>query len=214
MATDSPAIAERPRLKRRWFRYWLWSLFILMAVVAAGITIIWVSFYREWNHWAAVRRIQKHWGQVNYQPEEAQAAEQAWFKKLLGPGFYGRVNCIFGYPLVRCGLEDLAALPELQQLELTGTRVDAAGLARLRSLPNLWILNLCGTNVTDTDLEQISELPCLEWLNLTNTGITDKGLERLKSLSHLRLLHLTNTRVTENGVKRLQSALPNCQIER
>ena len=199
--------------KRRWYQYSLRSLLLFVLVVAIGISAIRIVFDRAFAHNEAVTRITRHWGQVSYSQDDAEPAWKSWGRKCLGNGYVGQVTCVRAPRFAHCRLEDLVALPEVQQLELMGTRVDAAGLAALKSLPRLWTLNLWATNITDDDLVPVGNLNRLEWLKLGYTQITDKGLEHLKSLGNLRLLYLTGTHVTESGVKKLQSALPDCDIE-
>lgn len=205
-----PSTTPKLASKRRWYQFTLRSLLLFVLIVAIGMSAVRVRFSREFEHNSAIMRIETRWGRVSFGRDKA---ESGWLQKCLGNGFTGQAKCIRGCPRVRSGLEDLIALPEVEQLELTGAHVDAAGLAQLKALPNLWILSLDGTNVTDADLEQLEGLEKLQWLNLSRTQITDKGLEHLKSLHSLTLLFLTNTRVTKRGEDKLRSALPNCSIE-
>lgn len=196
-----------------WQKIAIWCMLLAMPIIPVGLGASRVLSSRAWQHHAAVARIERYWGSVFYL-EEPPREPQPWWRKLLGNSFFGNANCVRGAPTRHCRLEDVIGLPELQQLELTGTQLDAAGLGHLKTLHHLWILSLDGTNVTDADLQQIEGLTNLEWLNLSRTQITDKGLEHLKPLHHLTLLHLNSTHVTDGGVKMLRAALPNCDIDR
>jgi hypothetical protein len=134
-------------------------------------------------------------------------------------------------------LKCIRKLPDLENLDLTDTRITGAGLAQLRGLKklavlglwktqvddeglkylsssaNLWQLVLDETKVTDSGLAQLENLTNLEeWLGLTDTRVTDEGLKHLERLTKLRSLNLRRTRVTAAGVAKLRTALPNTAI--
>src|SRR4051794_14496989 len=70
-------------------------------------------------------------------------------------------------------LAHLRALPQLQVLELNGTRVTDAGLAHLRGLARLRELTLFRTPITGAGLAHIKGLAALEKLNLVGTPVSD-----------------------------------------
>ena len=107
------------------------------------------------------------------------------------------------------GLQYLADLRNLEDLDLHGTQISDTGLVHLKSLTRLHKLNLMGTSVTDTGLEQLGRMADLEELNLYRTRITNAGLDRLKCLKALREVDLRYTRTTSAGVDSLRAALPS-----
>jgi hypothetical protein len=126
-------------------------------------------------------------------------------------------------------LNDLAALPALEALNLYETRVKDEDLRAVRSLAQLRSLNLgvCPL-ITDAGVEQLLELRelrflnlgfCrqvtdegfrslarlkrLESLNLSLTELTDEAMPQIAELSDLQTLDIDNTRVTDAGLKHL-----------
>lgn len=72
--------------------------------------------------------------------------------------------------------------PNLERLDLMGTRVTDAGLKPIGTLQRLTNLNLNGTKVTDGGLEHLARLSALASLDLASTGVTGIGLEHLGQL--------------------------------
>lgn len=124
---------------------------------------------------------------------------------------------------------DLAALPNLEELnlyqshatdddlqtigQLTRLRslnlgvcpaITDAGIRHLSGLSELRFLNLgfC-RQVTDEGFRQLADFEHLESLNLSLTGLTDEALPSLAELSDLQTLDIDSTRVTDAGLKHL-----------
>ena len=97
----------------------------------------------------------------------------------------------------------LAALPELEELDLSASSTDEQiqrDLVHLKDLPKLRKLNLSGRQLTDSSLEFLAGLKGLEVLSLDyDSGVTDAGLAKLKGLENLRELHLELVNVTDAG---------------
>jgi hypothetical protein len=111
----------------------------------------------------------------------------------------------------------LEMLPDLQNLDLTGTEVTDAGMVSLAGLVHLRGLNLVGTLVTDAGLVHLRRLTNLGSLGLPE-GVTDAGLRHFEDMTDLRDLDLTRTQVTDaglvhlNGLKKLRTLLLSTQI--
>jgi hypothetical protein len=199
---------EHPSVVTHWchlsLRWWLLLAVILVTVIAVLCAIS----SPAWKQHLAVMRIEGYWGRVTYKRGDAAPAFHGMFQS-----FFGHITCVRCAPGTRCDLRTLEPLKEIEQLELTGGRVDVAEFATLNSLPRLWTLNLRATNITDADLPALGRLSRLKWLDLGNTQITDSGIEHLKSLNNLTLLFIGGTRVSEKGKRSLQLALPDCRIE-
>ena len=157
-----------------------------------------------------------------------QPALPAWLTDRVGRDFCGTVVSFSGrqvddatlerikeFPTIRilrigqtrvtdAGLEHaIGNLTQLDQLDLSNTKVTDAGLKRLASLTELTQLELRKTKITDTGLEHLRRLPRLQWLQLQGTRITDVGLEQLTQLSTLLGLYLDGTAITDAGLKHL-----------
>jgi internalin A len=101
------------------------------------------------------------------------------------------------------GLECIKRLKHLQTLDLSGTRITDQGLTAIRGLTGLKKLVLGDTNVTDAGIEQLQGLSGLEELCVWNTAVTDSGLNYVKGMNELQFLNLRGTKVTDAGVERL-----------
>jgi len=66
----------------------------------------------------------------------------------------------------------LAGFPNLEQLNLNGTRVSGKGLGRLSGLKTLRRLSLANTNVTAADLERLAPFGKLASIHLWRTAVT------------------------------------------
>jgi endonuclease YncB( thermonuclease family) len=115
------------------------------------------------------------------------------------------------------GLEHLAGLRPLVELNVNWTRVSAAGVVGLvRGRRMMQRLEVAGVNVRDDDLAMLKGLPNLQRLSLRATRVTDKGLENLKPLADLRILSLMNTGIGDTGLQHLETltALEDLDLDR
>ena len=78
-------------------------------------------------------------------------------------------------------------------------------LAHVDHLKQLRVLRLNQTNVTGSGLRHIQSLRNLEGLTLSDTPLTDEGLVYLKGLSRLEWLRLGDTEITDEGLSHLSS---------
>jgi hypothetical protein len=126
-------------------------------------------------------------------------------------------------------LPRLAALPHLERLDLSLTRITDHGMQKLKSAPgivelNLYYaeqitdegmaavkewkrlkrLNLRGTKVTDNTLEHISGILTLEALDAGFAQVTDVGLDRLTTLVNLKELSIGGNKLTDAGLQALR----------
>lgn len=99
----------------------------------------------------------------------------------------------FGYVFVPDGgLKQLAALPELEVLELfAAVHVAAKDLADLEGCPKLAELNLRSAKVDDSAIPALLKLKSLKLLDVNQTEITGKGRESLMAAG-IQLVNLTD----------------------
>jgi len=109
------------------------------------------------------------------------------------------------------GVKELTALKNLQMLNLGFTYVSDAGLKDLAALENLKALELFRTQVTAAGLKELAALKKLRRLDLGGTQVTDAGLKELSGLKSLQALSLNSTRATDTGLKDL-AALKKLQV--
>lgn len=125
---------------------------------------------------------------------------------------------LYGNSITDSSLEPLAGHRHLQRLNLSLTRVTDEGLRHLTSLKQLRELTLlysegfAGPKITDRGVQLISTLSDLESLNLVGARITDASTEGLVQLAKLKQLSIAGTGLTASSVSNLQRALPDCQI--
>jgi Leucine-rich repeat (LRR) protein len=97
----------------------------------------------------------------------------------------------------------------IESLELGGSkRVTDEGIRHLARLPELRELDLSGTAITDEGLAVLTQLPHLERINLSGTRVTDAGLQHLRGCHELREIHLMWTR-TGDEVFRVLAGKPS-----
>lgn len=104
-------------------------------------------------------------------------------------------------------LASLAAMPALEDLDLSDTQVDGMGLMHFRNNTTLRKLSLEGcARLNSRTLPHLLNLEALEVLHLGRTSIGDADLEQLKALQNLRELHLHGcARVTADKVAELRA---------
>jgi hypothetical protein len=127
-------------------------------------------------------------------------------------------------PVTEMDLAGIGELPNLRDLDLSGTRMTDGSLHALKAYPNLVNLDLSRTGVTGarlsdlTALKELAELSLahtraadgacaalaelrgLTTLDLSGTAVTGVGLDRLKALPHLRSLNLADTAIADDAV--------------
>jgi hypothetical protein len=106
-------------------------------------------------------------------------------------------------------LELLAAIPSLEKIDLSLSRVTDLGLLRLKNLPNVRELNLFFAElVTDEGLACMRDWKRIERLNLRGTKVTDNTLALLAGKESIRALDIGYAEVTDSGLQHLPK-LPN-----
>src|SRR4051794_19583882 len=120
---------------------------------------------------------------------------------------------------------ELAALPKLERLDLSHTRISDEGLLHLRPAKqirdlnllyaeqitdlgltaiknwmNLRRLNVRGTRISDPTLAIVGKLPLIESLDIVNTGVTEAGLDSLVPLTKLKQLSIGRSRFGDNAM--------------
>jgi hypothetical protein len=106
------------------------------------------------------------------------------------------------------GVEHLANLRELKNLDLSSSQLTDGGLAHLSQLTNLKVLNLAKTKISDHGLKQLTSIKSLRQLHLSGTKVSDDGLQHLERLQQLTGVDLQATAVTQAGAERLMAKLP------
>ena len=101
-------------------------------------------------------------------------------------------------------LERVSRLDHVTSLDLGGSkRLTAPGLAHLARMPQLRELDLSGTAVGDRELGVVRQLPQLEQIRLNGTAVTDAGVQHLASCDELRRVELGGTRTGDGAIRAL-----------
>jgi len=117
--------------------------------------------------------------------------------------------------ITSAGLKHLRGLRELTFLGLGWTKdVTDAGLPELAALPNLEVLVLSGTKVTDNGLAQLAKMPKLKEVRLAAMSqVTDAGLLKLKDCKALTTIVVNKkTSVTPAGIAAFKQQRPDCEV--
>ena len=202
MATNS----KRKTRARRWFRFRLRSL--LLVLTAIGIVSgVWINSARRQQ--LAVESVQSVGGRVqyDYQTDElfnfdgrVESPVSSRLAAMLGEDYF--LDVVFfdlsGTAATDDDLRRVAGARGLRYLDLTNTGVSDEGVAHLTNLKVLEKLLLRNTQVSDAVIER---LPHVKQLWLDQTGITDDGLRRLvERFPGLESLGISNTDVTDDGL--------------
>jgi hypothetical protein len=178
----------RPGTKRRWFRFSLKTLLVMMTVLAVWLGLYAKKFRDRKEAVAAIETLDGAMGIKYLGPE--------WLRKLINDEkyFWDPAGVHFNEPLTDGDLDHVVGyLTHFQ---------------RLRDL------TLQGSTITDNGLALLLPLrEKLVWLDISNTPISDAAISDLKRFSGLRTLRLQNTRITPAGIAELQESLPNCKID-
>lgn len=79
----------------------------------------------------------------------------------------------------------------------TSENFDRKLLAYLKGLPNLQQIQFSGTDIRDEDLAELKTLRLLTGLGLNHTPVTDQGLSQLDDLPHLQYVESDGTAITK-----------------
>jgi Leucine-rich repeat (LRR) protein len=202
------ASVNAPSSQRRWFRFSLRTLMLVMTVLGCGLG--WVMGERA--------KIQRHiramedrkcavgsylWSKAIHS-KNVKPDHPAWARWLFGDIWLGDIEAVLYYPnsesdfdLADQEMVHLREFPNLRILDLCQSHVTDLGLANLSGLKKLERLTLYESKITDTGLQNIVGLKSLEDLDLQHTSISDVGLVHLSGLSNLSWLELGDTQITD-----------------
>jgi hypothetical protein len=211
--------------RRRWLRFSLRSLLILITVLSIWLGVKVNQARRQKEAVAALRQLgatvyYSHQRRDTF-PNSYDLANDlsvpGWLRELAGDDFFQSAACVqvLG-PVTDDALVHLAALPHLESLKLSlgGAGVSDAGLANLPRPDRLVYCLVDGTSVGDEFVKRLAGARRLETLSLGGTRVSEQGLRSLGELSELKSLALDNTPIGDAGLKALPGmpALETLQI--
>ena len=112
------------------------------------------------------------------------------------------------------GAAAVAALKELEILNLPDARLTDAGLRRLASLDRLTLLRLGSPDVTDAGLASLRDLPRLKFLHLMGVPLTDAGVDHVAAIGTLESFYLDGGNATDAGLSRLLVKRPELHFHK
>jgi len=223
MGKPSKSVPDR----RRWFRFRLRTLFLVMTVIAVILAFIGRPIQLAIQQRAIAAKLQAAGMQLDYKydydgttlasafPSGNAGEPPQWIRGFGGDELFGtiwRANYA-GESLDNETLDLITRLSGLEQLGIHATTVPKRGWERLSRLKNLAYLRLKGGDLADTDIAMLKEVENLAWLDLDGTDVTDADLDWIAELPKLDRLKLDESLVTAEGVERLKERLPALQID-
>jgi beta-lactamase regulating signal transducer with metallopeptidase domain len=108
--------------------------------------------------------------------------------------------------LTEAGIAHISQLPNLIELQMHGCRLDDQALVHLAKMTQLTSLRLGHNLISDAGITHLRHLTNLRELDISSDGymhlnITDKGFQQLSELHELRSLSTTGTRITYQGLR-------------
>ena len=91
-------------------------------------------------------------------------------------------------------------------MDLEGSAIGDAGLRQIAKLPGLVVLNLSGTKITDAGLAAL-ENRNLSRLVIHSTAVTDAGMEHILKMKRIQLLDVGDTGVSNERGKELDEQM-------
>ena len=106
-------------------------------------------------------------------------------------------------------LAQLASSPEaaaaIIEINMQGAQVSATGLGYLAALPNLESLNISNSHVAADSLTAIGKAQSLKNIDFTNSDTNDRVVSELARIPHIQTLNLSGTQVTGGSATGLGS---------
>ena len=218
---------DAPVKRRRWFRFSLRMLLVVMTVLC-----VWLGFKvnAARRQKEAVEAILKAGGTVTYDWQYRPPANPTglylvdygkslnnsasppwpWLSMVFGDDFFQTVTGVFfnapNPNATKADYDQVANLPALKFFCLGPTdnpafTLDGSELASLAELKNLELLQLYGTHITGKMIEKWHFHTTLNSINICNCDFDDSGMEQIGKMTNLRMLGLDGTRITDEGLK-------------
>lgn len=110
------------------------------------------------------------------------------------------------------GIRQIAKIPQLRQLWISGPKISGEGVSSLQACRNLETLWLTDTSATEDDIAVLANMKQLRTLNLSGMTFTKKGIKQLQALRHLETLVVDSTALSAIEVHTLQAENPSLVI--
>jgi hypothetical protein len=215
----------RLRRRRRWPRWSVRTLLLLIGAVACGLG--WIV-PRAGEQRRAVQAILSRGGTVIYDYQydawrngrvpKRPFWRPAWTENILGDDYFSKVVLVGldvglhnGVAVTDADLVPVARLPDLQYLYLGGGRITDDGLKHLGKLTELKLLVLWANPISGEGLEHLRALKKLEHLDLSSTRVIDGRLSGLRHLIGLKQLVLPGNPQLDGSCLQHVAELPDLE---
>lgn len=221
---------DRP--KRRWFRFSLRTLFVVVALLCAWLAI---ETNRAQTQRRAVEMIVRHQGRVVYHHQRPQGTRGAakldlevraprWLRDLVGDDYFRSVCGVTldqpdSAPLTDDDWSLLGKLTSLEMLTLHNQTLGDANLESLKHLTKLQVLTMTGGDLTERGIPMIARFEKLWFLQLGTaqrgswtsksskfrpSPLCDDSLAAIANLRDLEYLFIAGSRTTDAGLAALR----------
>lgn len=166
---------DKPKTKRRWFRFSLRTLLLLVTIASAGFGLLGVKMRAKQRERDAVNAIHEFGGRVYYDYEWYSANRAiilrsstppgpAFLRRILGNDLFAKVTLVdIRTKPAEASFRQLAVLNELEGLCLCNVQVTEASLVHLKGLKRLKCIELGNSRITDTGVDELQKaLPSLK----------------------------------------------------
>ncbi|MFO0883423.1 MAG: leucine-rich repeat protein [Pirellulales bacterium] len=110
-----------------------------------------------------------------------------------------------GAQVTEVGLQNLAKLTGLKELQMTQARLTPGGYAAIGNATSLEKLVLDNSDINDNTLGSLKGLIHLKSLNLETTQISDAGLAQLRQCTELEELQISNTMIDGSCFRQMKN---------
>ena len=212
--------------KRRWFRFSLRTLLVLMTVLCVWIGIQVNSARRQRE---AVAAILKAGGTVAFdyqvvrQPLPTTPGSHwlssdtknsppgpAWLRRQIGDDYFRTVAFVYFHmpnrTIDKTVLDQLVSLPQTEQFLIQNCDIRDTDLTALKQLHQLTTLQIVGVRrINGSILASLPNPGRLTNLALSETDVNDEAMEYVGKMTMLLDLFLRGTQVTDAGLEHLQN---------
>jgi len=209
------AIEKPPKPRRRWLRFGLRTLLVLVLLLSLPLGWLGREIYRVRQEEQVAAAIIDAGGilRFDFNHQEPIGVYENWgprlLRKLWGKNMGRHLDMVHIHSaedtnrliplLVRC--------ERLEYLGLPAAKLSDRSMQILASLPNLRVLNLVETQITAEQMQTLATSETLRHIRLQGAPSADEYLQQLTKLSHVENVELFDTPITNRGMKSL-SELP------
>jgi hypothetical protein len=193
--TPSPAASTPPpRSPRRWFRFHLRTLLVVMTVLGCGFGWVGAEWVKVQKEREIIEIFQKGGAEIEFRDDKS--SRRGWRRTF----FEGKL------------LEDVIGVHFSSDPPPVDDQDVGLAKSHLKDLTQLETLSFNGVGLTEADVKQISQLPKLNSLGFIGVTITNENGRHLHAMKQLLYMDLCRTGITPEAVKEIQQALPECKI--